>query len=217
MKSRFWAGFAVVGLALASVMSVSAQTPTTEPGPGPSEQPNAPFEIGQQQINPQDKPSAGQQHAGAPPPMGQPGQSGQQDEQDAEEGGDAPSGEAPAKTDQGVARISMMHGDVSTQRGDSGDWSAAVLNQPVMGGDKVSTGDNARAEVQLEYSNNLRLGANTKVNIANLTHKNVQIQVAQGIANYTVYEESEAEPEIDTPNVAVHPAHEDGVFGMAFA
>jgi len=27
--------------------------------------------------------------------------------------------------------------DVSTQRGDSGDWSAVTLNQPVMTGDKV--------------------------------------------------------------------------------
>jgi hypothetical protein len=214
MKSRFWAGFAVMALALGSVVCVSAQTPTTEPGPGPSEQPNAPFEIGQEQANPQDKPSAGQpqpgqQHAGPPPQHAGPPPQGDQDE---DSDADAPSGEGPAKSDQGVARISMMHGDVSTQRGDSGDWSAAILNQPVMGGDKVSTGDNARAELQLEYSNVLRLGANAKANIANLTHKNIQIQVGQGMANYTVYEDSEAEPEIDTPNVAVHPAHQDGVF-----
>ena len=32
------------------------------------------------------------------------------------------------------------------------------------------------------------------------------------MANYSVFGESEAEPEIDTPNVAVHPAHVDGVF-----
>src|SRR5712675_2817119 len=59
----------------------------------------------------------------------------------------APSGEAPAQIDQGVARISMIHGDVSTQRGDSGDWSAATVNAPVVSGDKVSTADNARAEL----------------------------------------------------------------------
>ena len=123
-----------------------------------------------------------------------------------------PSGEAPAQTDQGVARISLIHGDVSTQRGDSGDWSAAVLNQPVMTGDKVSTGDDARTELQLDFANILRLGANSKANIANLTQKDIQIQLGQGIANYTVSKDSEAEPEIDTPNVSVHPAHHDGVF-----
>jgi hypothetical protein len=106
----------------------------------------------------------------------------------------------------------MIHGDVSTQRGDSGTWSAAVLNQPVVNGDKVSTAAGGRAEVQLDFANILRLGSNAQANIANFTHKYIQIQVGQGLANYSVFGESEAEPEIDTPNVAVHPAHQDGVF-----
>ena len=106
----------------------------------------------------------------------------------------------------------MIHGDVSTQRGDSGTWSAAILNQPVVNGDKVSTGAGGRAEVQLDYANILRLGSNAQANIANFTQKYIQIQVGQGLANYSVFGESEAEPEIDTPNVALHPAHKDGVF-----
>ena len=129
---------------------------------------------------------------------------------DAEPGG--PSGEGPAANDHGVGRISMIHGAVSTQRGDTGDWSAAILNQPVLGGDKVSTGDGGRAEVQLDFANILRLGSNSKANVANLTKEKIQIQVGQGIANFSVFRESETEPEIDTPNVAVHPAHNDGVF-----
>jgi hypothetical protein len=191
MKSRFMASLAVLTLALAGVFSISALAQTTEEGPGPSEQPSAPMEMGQDQNGPQGQPGDAQ------PTEAQPG---------------GPSGEAPAKTDQGVARISLMHGDVSTQRGDSGDWSAAVLNQPVMTGDKVSTGDNARTELQLDFANILRLGPNSKANIANLTQKNIQIQLGEGIANYAVSKDSEAEPEIDTPNVSVHPAHHDGVF-----
>ena len=38
-----------------------------------------------------------------------------------------------------------------------------------------------------------------------------RFRLGQGLANYSVFGESEAEPEIDTPNVAVHPAHKDGV------
>jgi hypothetical protein len=106
----------------------------------------------------------------------------------------------------------MIHGEVSTQRGDSGTWSAAILNQPVVNGDKVSTGAGGRAEVQLDFANILRLGSNAQATIANFTQKYIQIQVGQGLANYSVFGESEAEPEIDTPNVAVHPAHKDGVF-----
>jgi uncharacterized protein DUF6600/FecR-like protein len=194
MKSRFQANFAILILALGSAFSLSALAQTTDEGTGPSEQPSAPMEMGQQGPN-------------APAPNGQPS-----DAQPTEAQPGGPEGEAPAKTDQGVARISLMHGDVSTQRGDSGDWSAAVLNQPVMTGDKVSTGDNARTELQLDFANILRLGANSKANFVNLTQKDIQIQLGQGIANFTVSKDSEAEPEIDTPNVSIHPAHHDGVF-----
>ncbi|HUO13866.1 MAG TPA: DUF6600 domain-containing protein [Verrucomicrobiae bacterium] len=193
MKDKFLAGPAILVLALVSVFSVSALAQTTDDGTGPTEQPSAPMEVGTPQPPSQTQPNGDE----AQPTEAQPG---------------GPSGEAPAKTDQGVGRVSLIHGDVSTQRGDSGEWSAATLNQPVMTGDKVSTGDNARTEVQLDFANFLRLGANTKVNIANLTHKNIQVQVAQGLINYTVSKDSEAEPEIDTPNVAIHPAHHDGVF-----
>jgi hypothetical protein len=193
MKNRFMASMTVLTLALAGAFSVAVQAQTTEEGPGPSEQPSAPMEIGQPQY----------------PSQSQPGQP--QADQSGEEDQPAPSGEGPAKTDQGVGRVSMIHGDVSTQRGDSGDWSAAVLNQPVLNGDKVSTGAGGRAEVQLDFANILRLGSNAQANVANFTHKYIQIQLSQGLADYSVFNESEAEPEIDTPNVAVHPAHKDVV------
>ncbi len=198
MKNRFMAGLGVLTLALAGALSVSLQAQTTEEGPGPSEQPNAPMEMGQQQYpsQPNMRPEAGR--------------SGD-DVQPGEEAQPGPSGEEPAKTDQGVGRISMIHGEVSTQRGDSGDWSAAVLNQPVLNGDKVSTAAGGRAEVQLDFANILRLGSNAQANIANFTHKYIQIQLSQGLADYSVFNESEAEPEIDTPNIAVHPAHKDVV------
>ena len=205
MKNRFLASFAILALIFAGVLCVSAWAQTTDEGNGPSEQPSAPMEVGQQQgaQNPQAGPPP---QPGAPPPGApQAGPMG-----DAEPGG--PSGEGPAANDHGVARISMIHGAVSTQRGDSGDWSAAILNQPVVGGDKISTGDGGRAELQLDFANILRLGSNSKAIIANLTKEKIQIQVGQGIANFTEFKESETEPEIDTPNVAVHPAHNDGVF-----
>jgi len=222
MKSKFLrgtviAGSAVLALALSGALSIGALAQTTQETPAPSDQPSAPMEIGQ------GKPSAGQQAPAQPGPMGQDqnedqagplsdGTDGPADARPTEAQPGGPSGEGPAKTDQGVARISLTHGEVSTQRGDSGDWSAAVLNQPVMGGDKVSTGDNSRAELQLDFANTLRLGANSKANFATFTHRNIQIQLGLGLATYTVSRDSEAEPEIDTPNVAVHPAHKDGVF-----
>jgi FecR protein len=195
MKSQVIGKFGILILALSSALSLGAWAQTTNDGPGPSEQPDAPLETGQAQPQEQEVPPASGDEA--QPTEAQPG---------------GPTGEAPARTDQGVARVSLIHGDVSTQRGDSGDWSAAALNQPVMTGDKVSTGENARAELQLDFANTLRLGSNSKANIANLTQKNIQVQLSEGIANYSVSKDSEAEPEIDTPNVSVHPSHHDGVF-----
>jgi len=40
----------------------------------------------------------------------------------------------------GVARISLLNGDVSVKRGDSGDLVAAALNSPLVVQDRVLTG-----------------------------------------------------------------------------
>jgi hypothetical protein len=215
MKNKFIGSLAVIALALAGVFTVSVKAQTTDEGSGPSEEPSAPMEMGQPQAPP---PPPAQVQPGQPSGPGQPGPGqgpqmqpqGQPNVPEAEPGG--PSGEGPAKVDQGVGRVSMIHGDVSTQRGDSGTSSAAVLNQPVVNGDKVSTGPGARAEVQLDFANILRLGSNAQANLATFTKKYVQVQVGQGLVNYSVFGESEMEPEIDTPNVALHPAHQDGVY-----
>jgi len=116
--------------------------------------------------------------------------------------GTAPRSEGPAPS---VARISFIHGDVSTQRGDSGDWGGTSINAPVVRGDQVATGQDARAEIQLDYANILRLAAHSQAKIADLTPKRIQVQVGQGYASYTMLKGSEADVEIDSPNVAVRP------------
>src|SRR5258708_3965806 len=104
-----------------------------------------------------------------------------------------------------VARVSFIHGDASMQRGDSGEWVAATLNTPLVHGDQISTGDKSRTEIQLDYANVMRLSASSQVKIADLTRTRIQLQVSQGYVNYSVLKGSEAEVEIDSPNVAVHP------------
>jgi hypothetical protein len=111
----------------------------------------------------------------------------------------------------GAARIGAVNGEVSTMRGDSGEWVAAVVNAPVMGGDTVATAARSRAEVQLDYADVLRLDQNANVKIADLTQKHIQLQVASGLIDFIVLKGSEAEAEIDTPNMAVRPLGE-GVY-----
>src|SRR5882757_3197661 len=122
----------------------------------------------------------------------------------------------------GVARISMIQGDVSVQRGDTGDWTAAAVNQPLVGGDRISTGANSKTELQLDHANVLRLGNNSQAKIAILEcvqnqRAQIQVQIAQGIAYYTVFKDSEAEVEIDTPNAAIRPTSKDGVYRIEVA
>jgi hypothetical protein len=117
----------------------------------------------------------------------------------------------------GVARISLIQGDVSAQRADTGDWAAAALNQPLVGGDRISTGDGSRAELQFDHSNVLRLGSNAQAKIANLQwaqieRAQIQVQVGRGLAYYTVFKDSEAEVEIDTPNAAIRPTSKEGIY-----
>src|SRR5215469_536491 len=105
-----------------------------------------------------------------------------QEQGDAQYGDPAEAGRS-SSSDSGVGRLSLIRGDVSMQRGDSGDWVATSINTPIVSGDTVATSNGGRAEIQLDYANVLRLAAQTQVRLANLSHSNIQIQVAQGYAN----------------------------------
>ena len=105
----------------------------------------------------------------------------------------------------GVARLSLINGDVSVRRGDSGDWSAAAVNTPLVVQDSVVTGAASRAEVQLDWANMLRLASNSEVRMAELENRRYQVQVARGTVTLGVLRDSDAEVEVNTPQVSVRP------------
>src|SRR5664280_1443308 len=87
----------------------------------------------------------------------------------------------PDDLKRGVARISLiMNGEVSVRRGDSGDWVAGVINAPLLTADQISTGPNARAEVQFDSANMLRIGGNAEIHLAQLEDRRYQIELARG-------------------------------------
>src|SRR5258708_19791489 len=95
MKNRFIANLAILTLAVAGAFSIGMRGQTTEEGPGPSEQPSAPMEIGQPQAQ-------------------QPPQYGQTPPADAEAQPGGQSGEGPAKTSQAVAPTTLLHRHLPT-------------------------------------------------------------------------------------------------------
>ena len=111
----------------------------------------------------------------------------------------------PGAPERGVARVSIVNGEVSVRRGDSGDWVAAVVNAPLMAEDRVSTGAGARAEVQFDSANLIRLGANAEIRLAELGQNHYHLQVAHGTVSFRVLRESQAKVELDTPTVSVKP------------
>jgi hypothetical protein len=118
---------------------------------------------------------------------------------------DRQQGGQPQDPQSGVGRISVITGEVSTQRGDSGDWVADTINTPVAPGDTLSTAPRSRTEVQLDYANVLRLDHDSQARVADLSRSRIQVQVANGLADYAILRDGGPNAEIDTPNVAIHP------------
>ena len=105
----------------------------------------------------------------------------------------------------GVARISLINGDVSVRRGDTGEFVAAAINSPVVVQDRVVTGVNSRAEVQLDYSNYIRLAGEAEIRLSELEYRRYQVQVARGLVTVNVLRDSDADVEIATPAISIRP------------
>jgi hypothetical protein len=122
----------------------------------------------------------------------------QQQSQQADDQGYAP--------EHGVARISLVNGDVSVRRGDSGELSAAALNGPLVVNDHLATGQSGRGEIQFDWGNMIRLGPDTEVRLGELEDRRYLVQIATGTTTFRVLRDSGADVEISTPTVSVRPA-----------
>ncbi|HEY7303728.1 MAG TPA: DUF6600 domain-containing protein [Bryobacteraceae bacterium] len=105
----------------------------------------------------------------------------------------------------GVARLSVVQGDVNLKRGDSGQLEAAVINAPLVAADHVQTSPGSRAEVELDYGNLIRVGPNTDVGFADLQYHRYRLQLGAGTIIYRVLRDAGSQSEIDTPSIAVRP------------
>jgi FecR protein len=117
----------------------------------------------------------------------------------------------PDQPGQAVARLSVINGEASVRRGDSGEWVAAVLNAPLMAGDSVSVATGGSAELQLDYANFVRIAGDSEIRISALENGRNQIQMAKGLITYRVLRDTNAQSEISTPAVAVHPLRQAAV------
>jgi len=105
----------------------------------------------------------------------------------------------------GVARISIVAGDVSVRRGDTAEWVAAAVNAPLVTPDSVLTGTGSRAEVQLDWANMVRVAPKSEVRFSELEENRYQVQIVEGTVTFSMVRDTRADVDLSTPNVSVRP------------
>ncbi|HXW51820.1 MAG TPA: DUF6600 domain-containing protein [Candidatus Acidoferrales bacterium] len=104
-----------------------------------------------------------------------------------------------------VGRVSVLHGNVTMQRGDSGDTVAAVVNAPVTVGDYLSTvGAGSRAEVQLDAADYLRVDSDSQLRFTQLDPSQETVQLAAGTVELRMFK-ADVDPQVDTPSITIRP------------
>ena len=178
-------GRKILTVLLAAAIAAQAQY---APAPYPQQNPypqQAPYpQQGQYPQNPQQ---------GPPPQYSQPGAAGP---------------EVGADQQHGVARLSIVQGDINVRRGDNGELVAAIMNAPLMSQDRLETSAGSRAEVELDYGDFIRLAPNTELRFADVEYHRYQLQLGAGTVVYRVLRSSDSQVEIDTPSSAIRPAGE---------
>ena len=113
-------------------------------------------------------------------------------------------GEA-ADQQHGVARVSLIGGDVNLQRNGSAEMVAAVVNAPLLSQDRLQSAPGSSAEVQIGGSTIVRMAQNTDLGFADLQSGRAQLQFGAGTMIFRVLRETQLQTDIETPSIAVHP------------
>lgn len=190
------------GVAVFGIVPVEAQyaAPGSYPGQQASQNPygqappyaqNGPYPPAQYPQAPGQYPPAQQPYPGSPQAQGYPQAASNEGDQQ-----------------HGVARLSIVQGDVNVKLGSSGELVSAAVNAPLVAQDRVQTSPGSRAEVELDSANLIRLAPNTDLGFADLAYHRYQLQLGAGAVIFRVLRDSDAQAEIDTPSIAMRPAQQ---------
>lgn len=101
-----------------------------------------------------------------------------------------------------VARLAYLSGQVQFAPAGESDWGSVDINRPMVIGDRLLTGDDGRAALELGDAS-VRIDHDSAFDFLNLDQGSVQIELSQGTLNLAVREMSDGENfEVDTPTVA---------------
>ena len=101
-----------------------------------------------------------------------------------------------------VARLAYLSGDVEFAPAGENDFGSADLNRPLTTGDRLLTGDDGRAALELGGAA-LRIDHGSAFNFLELNDNTTQVELSQGTLNLRVRDVGQNQTyEIDTPAVA---------------
>jgi flagellar biosynthesis GTPase FlhF len=110
-----------------------------------------------------------------------------------------------------VARLAYLAGQVQFAPAGEDAWGSADINRPMVLGDRLLTGDNGLAAVELGDAS-VRVDNDSAFDFLNLSEENIQIELSQGTLNLAVRQMDQGENfEVDTPTIAF-VASTPGVF-----
>jgi hypothetical protein len=101
-----------------------------------------------------------------------------------------------------VARLAYLSGQVQFAPAGESDWGSVEVNRPMVIGDRLLTGDDGRAVLELGEAS-IRVDNDSAFDFLNLDQDNVQVELSQGTLNLAVRQLAQgANFEVDTPTVA---------------
>jgi hypothetical protein len=116
-----------------------------------------------------------------------------------------PSQQAYDNSDQApgrIARLAYLSGQVQFAPAGENDWGSVEVNRPMVIGDRLLTGNDGRAVLELGDAS-VRIDTDSAFDFLNLDQDNVQIELSQGTLNLAVRQLAQGENfEVDTPTVA---------------
>lgn len=101
-----------------------------------------------------------------------------------------------------VARMSYINGNASFQPGGDDRWSEAMINRPLVTGDRLYTDRDSRVELEVGTAV-LRMDDRTSLSFLDLNDDIVQVELTQGTLNLQVKRLFDGQTyEVDTPTLA---------------
>jgi hypothetical protein len=101
-----------------------------------------------------------------------------------------------------VARLAYLSGQVQFAPAGEDDWGSVEVNRPMVIGDRLLTGDDGRAVLDLGDAS-IRIDSDSAFDFLTLDQDNVQVELSQGTLNLAIHQLAQgANFEVDTPTVA---------------